>query len=189
MVKTMWFRPNMGAGNQEFNWFEFTNGAKKWRVRPTAVGTDDTKWDDLTPADIAKTDNPSATVRNKNTIQTYCEFADFNLKLDFLCPDAKAIFTSCTSKVKGPQNWGNSGVKIFNLSAGSGLEVQIHDSQPITVAIPGIDDVTVNTGLNGCATAQVGYVWFHLQEESGPQESGQRDRRLAEDRYSQLDDR
>jgi len=159
----------MTAPNNEFNWFEFPigGGQNKWRVRPTAVGTDNTPWDSLTPADIAKTNNPPTANRNQNTIKTYCEeFADFNLKFSFVSPNAKATFTLCTNanptvaKVKGPQNWGNSGVKIFNLSATGGLEVQIHDSQSITAAIPSIDDVATNTGLNGCTLAQPGHLPF-----------------------------
>lgn len=39
----------------------------------------------------------------------------------------RSVWTDCNSAVKGPRNWGNSGVKIFNFSAANGAEIAISD--------------------------------------------------------------
>lgn len=36
-------------------------------------------------------------------------------------------WTDCNSAIKGPRNWGNSGVKIFNFSAAGGAKIAISD--------------------------------------------------------------
>ena len=37
------------------------------------------------------------------------------------------VWNKCSKPVEGPRNWGNSGVKIFNLSAVNGAEIAISD--------------------------------------------------------------
>lgn len=131
----------------EFNWLVTSSGA--WRVKPTS----------------AIVEEPPTTNRNQNTIATKRHFTDFVLSFQFRCPDARNVFTVCDdenvriAKTRGPQNWGNSGVKIFNKSASKGLEVQILDSRFDTPP-NWSSDVTLNTGHNGCSDDCNGHLPF-----------------------------
>lgn len=109
-----------------FNWREVPGGTI-WEVKPTATTL-------LSPP----TGGPT---RNSNTIKTKCLYSDFNLQFDFRCPNMRSVWTDCNSAVKGPENWGNSGVKIFDLN---GYEVQILDSHGAT------DTGGDVTNLNSC---------------------------------------
>ena len=52
------------------------------------------------------------------------------------------VWTDCNSSVRGPRNWGNSGIKIFNFSASGGAEIAISD-----FVWP--DNVPYNPGITG----------------------------------------
>lgn len=100
--------------------------------------------------------------RNQNDIYTKtCLYADFNLKLSYRCPDMRTVWRVCTSKVKGPKNWGNSGVKIFGRTASPGiavLEIAISDFKwdatvPF-VADAGVD-VAVPSDVGFCSSGEM----------------------------------
>lgn len=90
--------------------------------------------------------------RNKNSIGTKCMYSDFRLSFEFRCPNMRAVFTICNGMpnvLKGPQNWGNSGVKIL---APKGYEIQIMDSYEATSTfVPaGTRDPNGTTDLGTC---------------------------------------
>lgn len=122
MTTSYWERKDGTA----FNWREVPGGTI-WEVKPTATTL-------LSPPG-------SGQPRNTNTIKTKCLYSDFNLQFYFRCPNMRDEWDDCDSAVQGPENWGNSGVKIFDLN---GYEVQILDSHNATNKGGGITD------LNGC---------------------------------------
>ena len=72
--------------------------------------------------------HPATTNRNHNDLCTaFCRFSDFNLKFDYRCPNMRGVWEDCNSPLKGPRNWGNSGVKIFYLGSTAGAEIAISD--------------------------------------------------------------
>ena len=144
MLSTEWKLLSGG----EFNWNIDSSGI--WQVKPTSACVE-----------------PPITNRNQNTIVTKRNFTDFVLAFQFRCPNAREVFTVRNNanvriaKTRGPQNWGNSGVKIFNNSASNGIEVQILDSK--FNHIPPCwspSDINLNTGHNGCSTDNNGYLPF-----------------------------
>ena len=77
--------------------------------------------------------------RNGHSIVTHCKYSDFLLKFEFRCPNMRKKFTDA-SGLEGPENWGNSGVKI--LDANDGYEVQIVDSLGFSVGTDSTADAT-----------------------------------------------
>ncbi len=105
------------------HWYHFNDGNKKWNWTLLSGGIWQVKIQEPPPA----TKN-----RHKFDLMTYCCFSDFNLKLDFRCPNVRAMWdenmtgpdgSPCDDPLRGIRNWGNSGIYIFN-----SYEVQIHDS-------------------------------------------------------------
>ena len=137
-----------------FNWF--VHEGPIWRVRPTACGTDQSAETACTNAKIKNPPPGGGTPRNQNTLFSKCKFSDFALELKFRCPNARSTtdpdWDDCTSPVKGPQNWGNSGIKIFRRSGDPRpIEVQILDS--VGIDWPGNEaarKVVDKTDLGGC---------------------------------------
>lgn len=129
MDTRIWSRPKSSPPGQPFNWDVI--GGDTWQVVPTA---------------IPPQGSPN---RSKNTIATCCHFSDFNLKLEFRCPNMRIDpnvplglwnlpWQNCGDALTGPRNWGNSGVKIFSHS--DGYEIAILDSwnnDDTTVPDPG----------------------------------------------------
>ena len=133
MTTTYWQLPRQE--NAAWNWRPKTGGAI-WEVVPTALTDGDST--------TTLTNPPGPPNRNLNTIGTKCKYTDFNLKLSFRCPNMRGVWRNCNSPLLGPENWGNSGVKIFSLD---GYEVQILDSFGATDTGGGVTD------LGGCDAA------------------------------------
>lgn len=72
-----WYRIN--DGNQTFNW-TVKNGV--WQILPAPNGPNGSQ---------------------KYSLATWCLFGDFNLKLEFRCPDMRT-WTNCNSALTGPRN-------------------------------------------------------------------------------------
>lgn len=160
MKKGFWTRPKSPGADKSFNWFVHGD---VWRVRPTRCGTDFSPEDQCTSAVISI---PAASPnRNLNTLESICEFSDFALKLDFRCPNTRGNppnWTKCNSPITGPENWGNSGVKIFLDTAPTGtprsIEIQILDSWGI--AWPPNRPTNGKTNLGGCPAGSTNPVIF-----------------------------
>ncbi|MEQ8787464.1 MAG: DUF1080 domain-containing protein, partial [Pirellulaceae bacterium] len=109
-------------GDAAWNWIDVGGGI--WRVR-------------------VQESPPATENRHKYDLMTYCCFSDFNLKLEFRCPNVRATWSDCAHPLLGVSNWGNSGIYIFN-----SYEVQIHDSYqgpdtaPVT-SVPGDSTISL----------------------------------------------
>ncbi len=122
MNTSLWQR--LRAGNAPFNWCVQPDGS--WLVFPTACSL---AGENCSTASWSTVINPPTTPnRNLNDIFTaFCRFSDFNLKFDYRCPNMRDTWKDCSSALKGPRNWGNSGVKIFHTGSTTGAEVVISD--------------------------------------------------------------
>lgn len=152
MNTELWFRPK--ANDAPFNWcvIQPPGGPTSWIVLPTACSNAGKNCQTCAWNTVI---NPPGAMRNLNTIYTKnCVYADFNLKLSYRCPNMRTVWTNCNSPILGPRNWGNSGVKIFNISAANGAEIVISDFDwPNTVpydATAGVGD-PVPQAVQGCA--------------------------------------